>query len=60
MISFKTSSGSGTQLVEAIQFDGLSLEEFLEKEDSAPRKKTRECDVNAQFAHLRHIPGSFS
>lgn len=36
------------QLVEAIQFDGLSLEEFLEKEDSAPRKKTRECDVNAQ------------
>ena len=36
------------QLVEAIRFDGLSLEDFLEKEDPAPRKKTRESDVNAQ------------
>lgn len=36
------------QLVEAIRFDGLSLEDFLEKEDPTPRKKTRESDVNAQ------------
>ncbi|KAJ5498019.1 Vps52/Sac2 [Penicillium expansum] len=36
------------QLVEAIRFDGLSLEDFLEKKDPAPRKKTRESDVNAQ------------
>jgi hypothetical protein len=45
------------QLVEAIQFDGLSLEEFLGKEDPAPRKKSRESDVNAQtvqqFEHER-------
>ncbi|KAJ5142765.1 uncharacterized protein N7515_001552 [Penicillium bovifimosum] len=36
------------QLVETIHFDGLSLEEFLEKEDPTPRRKTRESDVNAQ------------
>ncbi|KAJ6044957.1 hypothetical protein N7460_006312 [Penicillium canescens] len=35
------------QLVEIIQFDGLSLEDFLTKEEK-PRKKTRDSDVNAQ------------
>ncbi|KAG0153227.1 hypothetical protein PDIDSM_5077 [Penicillium digitatum] len=35
-------------LVEAIHFDGLSLEDFLKKEDPEPRKRTRESDVNAQ------------
>lgn len=36
------------QLVEAIRFDGLSLEDFLKKEDPTPIKRTRESDVNAQ------------
>jgi hypothetical protein len=37
-----------TQLVETIQFDGLSLEDFLEKEEPVPRRKTRDNDENAQ------------
>lgn len=36
------------QLVETIRFDGLSLEDFLEKEEAAPRRKTRHNDINAQ------------
>lgn len=36
------------QLVETIQFDGLSLEDFLEREEPAPRRQTRDSDVNAQ------------
>jgi hypothetical protein len=36
------------QLVEAIHFDGLSLEDFLEKEEPAPRRQTRDNDLNAQ------------
>ncbi|KAJ5328277.1 hypothetical protein N7452_008667 [Penicillium brevicompactum] len=36
------------QLVETIRFDGLSLEDFLEKEEPAPRRKTRHNDINAQ------------
>jgi hypothetical protein len=36
------------QLVETIHFDGLSLEDFVEKEEPTPRRKTRESDVNAQ------------
>jgi hypothetical protein len=39
------------QLVEAIHFDGLSLEDFLEKEEPAPRRKTRDNDINAQTVH---------
>ncbi|KAJ5308856.1 hypothetical protein N7508_004235 [Penicillium antarcticum] len=35
------------QLVEIIQFDGLSLEDFLTKEDP-PRNQSRDSDVNAQ------------
>lgn len=36
------------QLVEAINFDGLSLEEFVAKEESTPATKVRASDVNAQ------------
>lgn len=39
------------QLVETIRFDGLSLEDFLEKEEPAPRRKTRHNDINAQTVH---------
>ncbi|CAG8261382.1 unnamed protein product [Penicillium salamii] len=36
------------QLVETIRFDGLSLEEFLEKEEPTPRRQTMDNDINAQ------------
>ncbi|CAG7923664.1 unnamed protein product [Penicillium olsonii] len=45
------------QLVETVRFDGLSLEDFLEKEEPTPRRKTRDNDINAQtvqqFEHER-------
>jgi hypothetical protein len=35
-------------LVETIRFDGLSLEDFLDKEEPAPRRNPRDSEVNAQ------------
>lgn len=40
--------GRPAQLVETIRFDGLSLEEFLEKEEPTPRRQTLDNDINAQ------------
>ncbi|KAJ5084685.1 hypothetical protein NUU61_009264 [Penicillium alfredii] len=37
-----------TQLVGAIDFDGLSLEEFLAKEEPTPPKRVQDSHVNAQ------------
>lgn len=37
-----------TELVEAINFDGLSLEEFVAKADPTPARKARGSDINAQ------------
>lgn len=37
-----------TQLVEAIHFEGLSLEEFMAQEKQPPPTKVRDSDVNAQ------------
>lgn len=40
--------GRPAQLVETICFDGLSLEDFLEKEEPTPSRTSRVSDVNAQ------------
>lgn len=37
-----------SELVEAIDFDGLSLEEFVVKPDPTPTRKTQGSDINAQ------------
>ncbi|KAJ5219182.1 uncharacterized protein N7498_001281 [Penicillium cinerascens] len=37
-----------TELVQAINFDGLSLEEFVAKADPTPARKARGSDINAQ------------
>lgn len=36
------------ELIEVIEFDGLSLEEFVAKADVAPTRKTKRSEVNAQ------------
>lgn len=38
-------------LVQAIDFDGLSLEEFVARPDPTPARKTLGSDINAQTVH---------